>query len=191
MGGKGKKGKTLREVYAADKAATAFLKKHPEMAGYDLEETTGQPGGTPHMFHEREATLTSEATAKILEALPHYPDRPVAEALQSFYDGASVAHLARLQKPRRVVGVMKQQLYRWRAGVLLWAAARPWERRRLSPADITDVKKRLVYGKEARSVFCIKGTWVDEEWNVLPSEIQAALDQIEWDFLDLSVTEAR
>lgn len=179
--------KTLRSVYAESKEATEFLKLHPEMAGADLEETVRTPDGKETTFYEREESRTTEMALKIQEALPHYPDRAIAKFLENYFEGETMKQLARRLK--RGLGATRVQLQRWRAAVYLWSLSRPWETKRLGPADLCTERKRLVYGKERRDVFRVNDVWVDGEWNVFPPETQAVLDGLEWEFLDLGVKE--
>jgi hypothetical protein len=185
--GKPKQSSTLRELYMGDEEAAAFLKAHPEFAGYDMEEAIGSQGGGRTVFDEPEPSRQSEGASKIIEALPHYPDRTVTKYLARYYDGEPLRDIARAL--RKSINKTRVQLQRWRAAVLLWATSRPWEAKRLSPAEVCNAKKRLIYGKEGRDVYRVAETWVDADWNVFPAEVQAALDDIEWEFLDLGVTE--
>ncbi len=177
----------LRLLYEKDKKAAAFFRRHPEMAGHDVEESVSSQDGHESTFYEREASRTSEASLKIQEALPHFPDPNVVTILEWYYAGETMKELS--ERLKRGAHATRLQIQRWRATVLLWALARPWEARKLSPADICSAKKSLVYGKERREVYCVNETWIDGEWNVMPSDVQAVLDNLDWEFLDLRLRE--
>lgn len=189
--------KNLRKVYAENVEAKAFLKKHPEFSGFEMESTHDKPSNDAYYDRERESTIEAEKSSIIQEALNFYDkgvpgfDNQTLRLLLAYYDGASLNQLHQLIGGRR--GATKVAIYRAKMRMYAWALQRPWEKQALGEAAPFG-QKRLIYKGREKVVHLVQVAtgetlWCAEDGAILPGDVQDALDDCEWDVLDLTLRE--
>lgn len=185
---KNKAAKKLREVYKNDKEARAFLKKHPEFNGFEVETTRDAPSNASAMDRVPDSFKTERART-IQNALATHPDRKMAAALSAYYAGAELKFIAPMVNCFSNDAI-KSYLKRARQAVYDWARAQTFTGE-IGPLDSGLPIKELYYkGRRIAVVKLRDGRWAEaDSGRIYNDGVHDALESLKWEMVDLGFKE--
>ena len=176
----------IKDKYRRDEEGSQFMQDHPDLFGWDSESTHDRPGNAQWACKEPDAAKVEKAHT-IQEALRSYPKGRERKALEMYFDGADMGEIQKFLKHKLRSSTIK---FIWKIKGRVMAHGKAKKRKKLNMKHRRVVAKNTFeLGGEERAVFLVytpksqNHIWVDENYRVLPEEVQ--------DYLDLMLVKSR